>query len=67
MEFSCCGHCLLLLLIVIILFKVKQRGLLEKYDEEIEGEQKKSFVLGKGNNSISSKCFVLSRVRPSQY
>jgi len=30
------------------LFKVKPRGLLQKYDEEIDGEQKKSFVLGKG-------------------
>lgn len=28
-------------------FKVKPQGLLQKYDEEIEGEQKQSFVLGK--------------------
>ena len=27
-------------------FKVKPRGLLQKYDEEIDGEQKQSFVLG---------------------
>ena len=34
------------LFIIILLFKVKSRGLLQKYDEEIEGEQKQSFVLG---------------------
>ena len=32
----CCAYC-----------KVKARGVLDKYDEEIEGEQKQSFVLGK--------------------
>ena len=32
----CCTYC-----------KVKARGVLDKYDEEIEGEQKQSFVLGK--------------------
>ena len=30
-----------------MLFKVKPKGLLQKYDEEIDGEQRKSFVLGK--------------------
>ena len=29
-----------------MLFKVKPKGLLQKYDEEIDGEQRKSFVLG---------------------
>jgi len=29
-----------------MLFKVKPKGLLQKYDEEIDGEQKKTFVLG---------------------
>lgn len=32
---------------VIMIFKVKQRGFLEKYDEEIDGEEKKLFVFGK--------------------
>lgn len=35
--------------------KVKQRGLLEKYDEEIDGEEKKSFVLGSGGTYDSTK------------
>ena len=38
-----------------MIFKVKQRGLLEKYDEEIDGEEKKSFVLGK-NVTFSCMC-----------
>ena len=39
-----------------MIFKVKQRGLLEKYDEEIDGEEKKSFVLGK---SVTFSCMCL--------
>ena len=38
---------ILLIFFVVVIFKVKQRGLLQKYDEEIDGEEKKSFVLGK--------------------
>lgn len=34
----------------IMLFKVKPKGLLQKYDEEIDGEQKKTFVLGEKKN-----------------
>ncbi|CAH3198986.1 unnamed protein product, partial [Porites evermanni] len=34
---------------------VKARGVLDKYDEEIEGEQKQSFVLGSGGTYDTSK------------
>ncbi|KAL9958680.1 hypothetical protein ACROYT_G035729, partial [Oculina patagonica] len=34
---------------------VKQKGLLQKYDEEIEGEQRKSFVLGSEGKYDTSK------------
>lgn len=34
---------------------IKPRGLLQKYDEEIEGEKKKSFVLGSGGTYDTTK------------
>jgi len=43
-----------------LLFKVKQKGLLEKYDEEIEGEKKQSFVLGEKNSNDKLHSFVCS-------
>ena len=38
--------------LISISFKTKPRGLLQKYDEEIDGEQKQSFVLGKETNDF---------------
>ena len=37
-------------MLLYFFFKIKPRGLLQKYDEEIDGEKKKSFVLGKERN-----------------
>ena len=42
----CCAYC-----------KVKARGVLDKCDEEIEGEQKQSFVLGKHALQKVNRCF----------
>ena len=50
-----CNEFVNLHFLAIMIFKVKQRGLLEKYDEEIDGEEKKSFVLGK-NVTFSCMC-----------
>ena len=51
-----CNELVNLHILAIMIFKVKQRGLLEKYDEEIDGEEKKSFVLGK---SVTFSCMCL--------